>query len=31
VFLLWAILSVIGAWFAATRRVRTRDRAVAIV
>jgi hypothetical protein len=30
VFLLWAILSVIGAWFAATRRARTRDRVVAI-
>jgi hypothetical protein len=30
VFLLWAILSAIGAWFAATRRARTRDRAVAM-
>jgi hypothetical protein len=30
VFLLWAILSAIGAWFAATRQARTRDRAVAI-
>jgi hypothetical protein len=30
VFLLWAILSAIGASFAATRRARTRDRAVAI-
>ena len=30
VFLLWAILSAIGAWVAATRRARTRDRAVAI-
>jgi len=30
VFLLWAILSAIGAWLAATRRARTRDRAVAI-
>ena len=30
VLLLWAILSAIGAWFAATRRARTRDRAVAI-
>jgi hypothetical protein len=30
VFLLWAILSAIGAWFAATRRAQTRDRAVAI-
>jgi len=28
VFLLWAILSAIGGWFAATRRARTRDRAV---
>jgi len=30
VFLLWAILSAIGAWFAATRRAWNRDRAVAI-
>ena len=30
VFLVWAILSAIGAWLAATRRARTRDRAVAI-
>ena len=29
-FLLWAILSAIGAWFAATQRARTRNRAVAI-
>jgi hypothetical protein len=30
VFLVWAILSAIGEWFAATRRARNRDRAVAI-
>jgi len=30
VFLVWAILSAIGEWLAATRRARTRDRAVAI-